>query len=396
MQDLYHYYRSVFAGLPRPFAFVDRDNLQTNIQDIIQRAAPAAIRVATKSIRCLDIIKHILHSSPAFIGAMTYSAAETVWLSRKGLDNLLIGYPQTDETILEAVAAEIKSGKTITCMVDSPAQASLLNKAGLKQNVIIPVCIDVDMSVDYPGLHFGVWRSSLTNEKDLHSLVEKIISMPNIRITGLMGYEAQVAGIGDNMPGGNVKNAIVKMLKKDAVIKVAERRQAVVSTLKELGIQPAFVNGGGTGSIESTKKEKAVTEITVGSGFFQSHLFDNFSNFKHKPAAAFGLEISRTPSPHIYTCHGGGYTASGAAGKEKLPLPYLPGGMKLLSPEGAGEVQTPFKYNGSERLNIGDTVFFRHAKAGELCERFNFLYIVSDGKIIDKYPTYRGEGQSFL
>jgi len=396
MQDLYHYYRTVFAGLPRPFAFIDRDNLQTNIQDIIQRAAPVAIRIATKSIRCLPVIKHILQSSPAFKGVMTFSAAETVWLSKKGIDNLLIGYPQTDEAALTAVAVEIKSGKSITCMIDKMEHVELLNRIGKKENVVIPVCIDVDMSIDYPGLHFGVWRSSLKNINDVRDLVKQIAALPNIRISGLMGYEAQIAGVGDNISGKGIKNNIVRALKKNSVKQIAERRQQIVDMLKVLNIAIEFVNGGGTGSIESTKKEATVTEITVGSGFFQSHLFDNYSNFKHEPAAIFGLEISRNPSPGIYTCHGGGYIASGAAGNDKLPLPYLPGEMELFAMEGTGEVQTPFRYKGNQQLNIGDTVFFRHAKAGELCERFNFLYVISDGKIIDKYPTYRGEGQCFL
>lgn len=396
MQDLYHYYRSVFAGQPRPFAFIDRDNLQSNIKAIIQRATPVSIRIATKSIRCLPVIKHILQSSPAFNGVMTFSAAETVWLSKKGVDNLLIGYPQTDEASLTAVAAEIKSGKYITCMIDKLNHAELLNKIGKKENVVVPVCIDMDMSIDYPGLHFGVWRSSLKNKNDIRDLVKQVVAFPNIRVIGLMGYEAQIAGVGDSIPGKTIRNSIVKALKKNSVNKIAERRQQVVDTLKELNIALEFVNGGGTGSIESTRKETAVTEITVGSGFFQSHLFDNYSNFRHTPVAAFGLEISRNPSLGIYTCHGGGYIASGAAGKDKLPVPYLPDNMELFATEGAGEVQTPFRYKGSQQLNIGDSVFFRHAKAGELCERFNFLYVISDGKIIDKYPTYRGEGQCFL
>jgi D-serine deaminase-like pyridoxal phosphate-dependent protein len=41
-------------------------------------------------------------------------------------------------------------------------------------------------------------------------------------------------------------------------------------------------------------------------------------------------------------------------------------------------------------------VYFRHAKAGELCERFDRLYLVDGDQIVDEVPTYRGEGQTFL
>jgi D-serine deaminase-like pyridoxal phosphate-dependent protein len=51
---------------------------------------------------------------------------------------------------------------------------------------------------------------------------------------------------------------------------------------------------------------------------------------------------------------------------------------------------------GARGLALGDRVWFRHAKAGELCERFATLHLVRGGEIADEVPTYRGEGQTFL
>lgn len=157
-----------------------------------------------------------------------------------------------------------------------------------------------------------------------------------------------------------------------------------------------FVNGGGTGSMESTCAEDRVTEVTVGSGFYHSHLFDHYSNFKGKPAAGFAVGISRKPKRKMYTCLGGGYIASGSSDKDKAPEPYLPKGCELVEQEGAGEVQTPITYSGKEQLELGDPIFFRHSKAGELCERFNELLLIRNGKVHSRIPTYRGEGKSFL
>ena len=64
--------------------------------------------------------------------------------------------------------------------------------------------------------------------------------------------------------------------------------------------------------------------------------------------------------------------------------------------EGAGEVQTPVRYAGPAALRLGDPIFMRHSKAGELCERFNELALVADGKIAGAAPTYRGQGMAFL
>jgi D-serine deaminase-like pyridoxal phosphate-dependent protein len=148
--------------------------------------------------------------------------------------------------------------------------------------------------------------------------------------------------------------------------------------------------------MEWNKTEDGITEITVGSGFYAPALFDYYNNFKHLPAAGFALAIVRQPKENMYTCLGGGYIASGSVGIDKQPKAYLPEGINITENEGFGEVQTPFTYSGAQPLQIGDAVFFRHSKAGELCERFNELYLIKDGKIMEKTPTYRGMGQCFL
>lgn len=107
------------------------------------------------------------------------------------------------------------------------------------------------------------------------------------------------------------------------------------------------------------------------------------------------MEVVRKPSPGYVTCAGGGFVASGSAGAEKLPQAWLPKGLYLDEQEGAGEVQTPLQGN-TELLSPGAPVFFRHAKSGELCEHFNELVVMASGKVIDRWPTYRGLGQAFL
>ena len=211
-----------------------------------------------------------------------------------------------------------------------------------------------------------------------------------------MGYEAQIAGVGDRYPGAWAKNLLVRLLKRHSVRVVAERRAEMVQAVRELGIPLRFVNGGGTGSLATTARDPSVTEVTVGSGLYAPVLFDYYRDFRYQPAAGFAIEIVRRPRPGIYTCAGGGYVASGAAGRDKLPMPYLPEGTRLLPLEGAGEVQTPVRYEGPIALNLGDPVFLRHAKAGELCERFDRLHLFSEGRIVGEATTYRGDGRCFL
>jgi D-serine deaminase-like pyridoxal phosphate-dependent protein len=392
----YAYYKSVFGSHPMPFAFLDLDLLQQNIRQIVAQAQGKKVRLASKSLRSIPVIRRIMAADPCFQGIMCYTAQEAVYLASQGFEDLLIGYPAWNEQDIAVVARATAAGTHITLMVDSTEHVEQIELVASRYGVRLPLCLEIDMSMDLPGLHFGVWRSPVRTPEQARLVLERIMASPHVWLDGLMGYEAQIAGVGDNFPGHKFKNAVVQRLKQRSIREIAVRRSAIVELVKSYGVSLRFVNGGGTGSIVTTRTEQAVTEITVGSGFYAPALFDNYRDFRYHPAAAFAIEIVRHPRPHIYTCLGGGYIASGSVGPEKQPQPYLPQGAKLISLEGAGEVQTPIKYKGSVPLKIGNPVFMRHSKAGELCERFTHLLLVSDGAIVDEVTTYRGDGQCFI
>ena len=398
MQKNYQYYKQALITNQYPLCFLDVDFLKENCKQIKARITHSnKIRVASKSIRSVEVLKIIMNfDSDLFSGIMCFSMDEAVFLSQKGFDNLLVAYPCMQQNLIENICSEIKKGKTIVLMVDCKNHVDKIQSVAAKMNVQVPICIDIDMSTDFPGLHFGVWRSSLTNKNQVMDLVDHIQKNKNISLDGVMGYEAQIAGVGDHTPGQALKNKAIQLLKKISQKEISKKRKEIVDAINNKGIKLKFVNGGGTGSIEQTCSENVITEVAVGSGFYSPSLFDYYSNFKHQSALAFAIEIVRKPKPNVYTCHGGGYIASGSVGKEKLPIPYLPLGLKLFENEGAGEVQTPFIYSGDEKIEIGDPIFMRHAKAGELCERFNEIILIENGKIIGKVPTYRGEGKCFL
>lgn len=391
----YTYYRDTLQGRQFPLAYVDLDLFDANVQKLAGMAQGKCIRIASKSVRVPALLERILKHSEVFQGLMCYSPREAVFLSQQGFDDLLMGYPCWNERDILPIIEELKKGKSIMLMVDRPEHISHLDRIAKAQNVRIPVCMDLDMSSDLPGLHFGVWRSSVFGEKEAVALGKVIQQHPNVELVAVMGYEAQIAGLSDNVPGQAAMNTIVKLLKKRSVKEIAKRRKAVVDALTQMGFNLSIVNGGGTGSMDTTCAEEAVTEVTVGSGFFSPGLFDNYSHFKLMPAAGYAIEVVRQPKPDIYTCLGGGYVASGEISKLKQPKVFLPEGAELIAQEGVGEVQTPIKYSGKE-LQLGSPVFLRHSKAGELCEHFNTVLLISQGKVVDEVRTNRGFGEAFL
>lgn len=387
-------YIDALASYPKPQAFLDLDLFDENLASLLERAQGVPIRLASKSVRCPDLLRHALSQSEQLKGLMCFHAFEAVELAKMGFDDLLVAYPTTDAHGIQAVCEQLLKGHLITLMVDCAAQVKAISAVAVRNNVCVPLCMDVDMSMHLPGLNFGVYRSPIRSVEQALALYQVIEQQPSVRLDGVMGYEAQVAGLPDHTPGQGVKNKIIQQLKKRSIQQLQKRRKNVVAALKKAGAELAFVNGGGTGSLESTVKDTSITEISVGSGLYSPSLFDHYQGFSHKPSLFFALEVCRQPAPNIITCLGGGYVASGSAGKDKLPIPVWPLGLRLLDNEGAGEVQTPL--TGKVLPVVGDLVFFRHAKAGELTERFNQLVLLRDGKNVGTSQTYRGLGWQFI
>ena len=392
----YDFYKRALAGQRLPAAFVDLDALDANLADLRTRAGQLPIRLVTKSVRSVAILRRVLASGAPFRGLMCYSPAEAAWLASLGFDDLLVAYPSVEPEDLRAVATQVRAGWHITLMVDSAAQVRRIAAIAHERGVVQPLAIDLDMSSDFPGLHFGVFRSPIAGPGAAVALAAEIARHPSLRLDGLMGYESQIAGLMDEVPGQGAKNAVIRLLKRRSIPEVNERRRATVAALAAAGHALRFVNGGGTGSFESTRTDTSVTELAAGSGLYVPTLFDHYRAFRGRPAAGFAVAVTRSPAPGIVTCAGGGYPASGPGGADRLPRPWLPEGCTLVATEGAGEVQTPVRVPAGVSLAPGDPLLFRHAKAGELCERFNELLLIEGGKVVDKVATYRGDGQCFF
>ena len=388
--------RNIFQKVPLPCAFLDEEALERNIESIVQLCGGKKVRIASKSLRSVPVMKKILAANSCFQGIMCFSPREVIFLIKQGFNDLLLGYPIHDEQALQEISLLTKQGLIITCMVDCIEHIAYLEKIAIETGGRFRICIDIDMSSHFFQFHFGVRRSPIRTTSEALNVIEKAIQSSVLQIDGVMGYEAQIAGVGDAVPKQGFKNKIVAYLKRKSVFEVMKRRQDIVRVLQERGITLRFVNGGGTGSIKTTMQDESVTEITIGSAFYSPKLFDYYKDIRFEPAVGFALPIVRQPSQHIYTCLGCGYIASGAVGKDKQPEIWEPSGAKLLALEGAGEVQTPVYYDGSEHLTVGDAMLFRHSKAGELCERFSSLHRIVGNKVIGKYSTYRGDGQCFL
>jgi D-serine deaminase-like pyridoxal phosphate-dependent protein len=390
---------AIFAAVEAPFAFVDLDALAANSAEMLGRAGGKPIRVASKSLRCRALQERILRSDAGFQGQMTFTLPETLWLAEQGFENLLLAYPTADTGALEELALRSVANpeEAPIVMVDCPDHLDAIESVLGAGAAPVRVCIDLDASWWALGgrVKVGPKRSPVHTVEQAVTLAQEITRRPKLALAALMAYEGQIAGVGDTPPGQRLRGAAIRFMQRRSAAELAARRAAVVAAIGAIA-ELAIVNGGGTGSLELTGVEEAVTEVTAGSGFYAPALFDHYSRFSLTPAAGFALPIVRKPSGGVATALGGGYLASGSGDAARLPAPWLPGGMRLDSEEGAGEVQTPLLGSAAAQLSIGDRAYLRHAKAGELCERFDVLHLVEGDEIVDIVPTYRGEGKAYL
>ena len=375
------------ADLDPPFAAVDLPTLRANAADLVRRANGTPVRVASKSVRCRAILEETLGAGltahGGFRGIMAYSLREALWLVERGARDILLGYPTVDRAALAELAVRPEALESVTLMIDSRAQLGVIRTA-LGSGAVRPrVCLDVDASLRIGPVHLGVRRSPLRTPEQVDELARDATTA-GFAVVGVMFYEAQIAGLPDS-------SAPVRWVKRASAAELATRRGAVVAAVRAAVGDLEIVNSGGTGSLEVSSADPVVTEVTAGSGLYVPTLFDNYRVFTPHPSIFFALPAVRKPAPALTTLFGGGYIASGPASASRVPRPVRPAGLRLLRNEGAGEVQTPVAGRAARDIPIGGRVWFRHAKAGELCERFDRLYVV-DGDTRTEVPTYRGEG----
>lgn len=389
---------AALASLPEqpatPTAVVDLDSFDANADDLVRRAGGKPIRVASKSLRVPALTERAL-AHEGFAGVLAFTLAEALWLHETGVsDDIVVAYPTVDSAALARLTASPSAASAITLMVDDPVHLDLIDATRSSRAVPVRIALDLDAGLRLGGQHIGPKRSPLFDTGDVVAMARKVVEREGFRLVGVMTYEGQVAGVQDDVPDQRTKSLLVRRLKQASMAQLEVRRREIAEALADV-TELEFWNGGGSGSVEATAADGAVTEIAAGSGLLVPGIFDHYASFDPRPAAFFGLRVTRRPSPTVATVHGGGLIASGATGEDRSPIPWAPPGLHLTGLEGAGEVQTPLTGHPASLLAIGDLVWFRHAKSGELFEHVRDVHLVRGETVTEVVPSYRGCDRAF-
>jgi D-serine deaminase-like pyridoxal phosphate-dependent protein len=323
-------FERAFEDVEAPFAFVDLDAFDANAEDLLRRAHGKAIRAASSSLRCRALQQRLLDHDAAFRGLTTFTLPETLWLHGLGFDDLLLAHATVDRKALAELGL-LQGGRRPIVTVDSSEHLDLIEAAAAPVAQPIRLCIDLDLTPRAGVGRRPERRSAIQTPADAAALAREIARRPSFELAALLGHETRAPG------------------RKAAARELADRRAAAVEAVEAVAPGPLIVNGGGAHGPDAAAAEDAVTEITIGAGFFAP---SGLEAPGAEPAAFFALPVTR------------GYDAAAGA--------------------------------GAEGLRVGDRVFLRPEQAGELGERFETLHLVEGEKRVGEVPTYRGEGKAFL
>jgi D-serine deaminase-like pyridoxal phosphate-dependent protein len=380
--------------LPTPTMVVDLDAFDANAADLARRAGGKPVRVASKSLRVPALLERALEHD-GFRGVLAYTLREALWLHEHEVsDDILVAYPTVDRGALADLVGSPSAAAHITLMIDDERHLDLVDSVRASLAVPVRIAIDIDAGLHVAGRHVGPKRSPLQDAASVVSLARTVEVRGGFRLVGVMTYEGQVAGLPDDLPHQRLRSLAVRRMKSLSLSQLVDRRHEIDEALRQVA-SLEFWNAGGSGSVEESAQDPSVTEVSAGSGLLVPTLFDHYTSFRPRPASYFGLPVVRRPSPQVAAVHGGGLVASGAAGPDRLPVPWAPAGLELTSLEGAGEVQTPVTGHGAALLSIGDLVWFRHAKSGEPFEHTNTVHLLQGDAFVDAAPSYRGLGLAF-
>ena len=375
-----------------PMVVVDLDGFDANATDLVRRAGGKPVRVASKSLRVPALVERAL-AAPGFAGVLAYSLREALWLVANGVtDDVVMGYPTVDRGALRQLLGDELARQRIVLMVDDPHQLDRIDACNPGAHGV-RVAVDIDAGLRLGRSHVGPKRSPLYDAREVVAFAQQVVDR-GFALVGVMTYEGQVAGVPDDVPTQRARSLVVRRLKSASLAQLRTRRAEIAQGLSHVA-ELEFWNAGGSGSVEATAGDPHVTEVAAGSGLLVPGLFDHYESFVPRPAAFFGVPVVRRPDRGLATVAGGGLIASGPTGKDRAPIPWAPPDLHLTGLEGAGEVQTPLTGPGAARLRIGDWVWFRHAKSGEIAEHTNQVHLLAGDSIVDTVPSYRGLGQAW-
>ena len=248
------------------------------------------------------------------------------------------------------------------------------------------VALDCDASLRVGRVHLGVRRSPTRTPEQALAVVRAALGV-GLDVRGVMFYDAQVAGLPDAGPHVRVlKRRSVRELARAARRRGgrgAQRDRPAVRQRRGHG-QPAPVRGATRSSPSwppgpgSTRRRSSTATTTSPSA----------RRWRSRCRWCGGRHRATSRPSAAATCRA---VSRGGRGCRRRCVVAC----RWCAPRRPVRCRRRCTATDADGLRVGDRVWLRGAKAGELLERFDVVHLVSGGELVGTVPSYRGEGRNF-
>jgi 3-hydroxy-D-aspartate aldolase len=230
-----------FVPPQTPALVIDMARLDANIA-AMQAACDAAgvrLRVHGKMHKCPAIAARQIAAGA--VGLCCQTVGEAQAFVRAGTRDMLVSAPLPRWAAARLAALARESGAALAAVVDSPDQIAVLNQAAGDAGVTLGAVVDVDIGMHRVGAH----------PDDVAALAAAIVAAPALHYGGIQAYFGHLQHLDEGRSEANAA----------ATATLA----ALVSSLRNAGLAPPQVTGGGTGTYRYDLAGGVFTELQCGS-----------------------------------------------------------------------------------------------------------------------------------
>ncbi|HSS12953.1 MAG TPA: DSD1 family PLP-dependent enzyme [Rhizomicrobium sp.] len=233
---------TVKAALDTPALLLDLDVLEANIANVAQscRAHGVSWRPHFKGHKTLEIARKQLAAGA--IGITCAKLGEAEILASGGIRDILIANQIVGAAKLARLMALMNAADPIVS-VDGRENVTELGEAARRGGKTLRVVIEVNTGMNRAGVPPG---------PPVVALATVIAGQPNLKLVGVMGWEAHVTAIAD------------PAAKEKAVAAAIELLTSSAEQCRAAGHDIRIVSCGGTGTFLYCVKQPGITEVQVG------------------------------------------------------------------------------------------------------------------------------------
>lgn len=356
-------------ALDTPALVLDIDVMQANIESMATyaRAHGYQLRPVAKIHKSIDVAR--LQVAAGANGVTCATLAECEALTDASVPGCLLFTSVVSAPKLARLAALNARAEDLMVVADNPSNLLQLAEAGRQSGRPLQVLVDVEV---------GGRRTGIAGDERVLEFARRVADTDGLHYAGVQAY----VGDHQNIVDYDARRARSRELLAPLV--------ALVERLKDEGLAPRIVSGGGTGTHDFDHELGVLTEFQVGTYVFMDVNYRDVVLRQGDPHP-FGLALS--VRARVISAEQPGFVITDAGMKEldaMLGLKYpaiLHGAPDGASYALAGDDMGRIEFaTANDTLAVGDVVDVLPAHCYQTLHKYSQYHVVRGDELVDIWP----------